>query len=104
MKQTYLPNFLNGKWIELKYSPHSLSRIEERCRGCLMLKPNNIKLTKNSVVWWEKNEEKRIKLKIKIKYSSSENMILIIQLDGLVKTVYYENKRKNNCRQQKSVR
>jgi hypothetical protein len=69
-----------------------------------MLKPNNIKLTKNSVVWWEKNEEKRIKLKIKIKYSSSENMILIIQLDGLVKTVYYENKRKNNCRQQKSVR
>jgi len=76
MKQTYLPNFLKGKWIQLNYSPHALLRIEERCKGCLQVKPNNIKLTKNSVVWWEKNEEKRIKLKIKIQLSYKDTLKL----------------------------
>jgi hypothetical protein len=87
-----LPNYLKNKWVQLTYSPHALQRLEERCRGCLMLKPNNVKLTNNNVIWWEKNEEKHIQLKIKINYNRQQNMILIIQLDGLVKTVYYERK------------
>lgn len=89
---------MRGKWIALTYSPHSLQRIEERCKGCLQIKPFNIKLTDSNVIKWEKDEEKHIKLKIKIKYSSQEDMILIIQLDGLVKTIYYERRNRKNSK------
>ena len=88
-----LPKWLENKWITLIYSKHALERFEERCKGCLQIKPSIVKLTKKNVVWWNKDEEKHVTLKLKIHYSRTENLILILQLDGTVKTIYYERKK-----------
>ena len=91
-----LPRWLKNKWIDLTYSPHALQRLEERCKGCLMLKPNKVKITNENVIYWHKNEEKHVKLKIKINYSRQQDLILVVQLDGLVRTLYYQKKNYGN--------
>lgn len=91
-----MPTWLKNKWINLTYSPHSLQRLEERCKGCLMLKPSRVKLTNENVIEWFKNEEKHVKLKIRVNYSRQQDLILVIQLDGMVRTLYYQNKNYGN--------
>lgn len=98
-----LPNFLKGKWIELKYSQHSLDRLQERCKGCLQLKPSVVKLTNNNVLKWYKDENKHVELKVSLNYSRQENMILILQMDGVVKTLYFENKKRSYEKIQKKA-
>jgi len=87
-----LPNRLNGFWLNLIYTTHSLERLKERSRGSLIVKPINIKLTKNNVINYIKKEEKVV---VKIPYTSRINMFLICKLSGVVKTLYFENIRNN---------
>ena len=61
-----------------------------------MIKPSIIKLTNNNVIWWNKDEEKHVKLKIRVNYSRQQDLILVIQLDGLVRTLYYQKKNYEN--------
>lgn len=55
-----------------------------------------VKLTNRNVIWWHKNEEKHVKLKIKVNYSRQQDLILVVQLDGLVRTLYYQKKNYGN--------
>lgn len=90
MEKKTVPRWLRGKIIPLNYSKHSLQRLEERSKGSLLIRPTTIKITEESLLDYWKNSSRKLILKVKIKYNRKYNLILILQMDGTVKTLYYD--------------
>jgi hypothetical protein len=84
--------------IRIWYGHHAKTRLEERCRGSLNLKPEYIKLNRNSVRKGYLEGDKLVKFIARIDYSKSQFMYLAIvdsdRLEGqyFVKSLWFRDK------------
>lgn len=86
------------RWIDLKYGAHSSDRKEERRVGSFDVLPNRIKCGVDNIHSACLKEDNSIKkLIVRINYSKSKWLYLVIADGYFVKTVWWRDKKRNTC-------
>lgn len=91
--------------IKLSYSKHATSRLVERTTGSLILAPHYIRLTKDNTTEIKSKGNRVIGATVFLEYKRGVYMYLpLVVHNGLVKTVYFKNVKKNTFKERNRVK
>ena len=80
----------------VKYTKHAKERMEERCRGNLIIFPEQIRITEQNIVKGLSSDGKYLfKVIIKLEWKKGEDIYLVILPNmGLIKSCWFKKQKK----------